>query len=115
MPNVRSVFHGRKSISYLGQKSGILLLSTIHGTTESISAGKPRGKQATIIVLDTQERDDAVSEDQHFLFQGPNQPTEKSKGYPKIINLSSKSLTEKINELVKKRTEIYSYTKNLIP
>ena len=29
--------------------------------------------QATIIVPDTQERDDATSEDQYFLFQGPNQ------------------------------------------
>ena len=29
--------------------------------------------QATIIVPDTQERDDATSEDQCFLFQGPNQ------------------------------------------
>ena len=29
--------------------------------------------QATIIVPDTQERDDATSKDQYFLFQGPNQ------------------------------------------
>ena len=29
--------------------------------------------QATILVPDTQEQDDATSEDQHFLFQGPNQ------------------------------------------
>ena len=29
--------------------------------------------QVTIIVPDTQERDDATSKDQYFLFQGPNQ------------------------------------------
>ena len=29
--------------------------------------------QATILVLDTQEQDDATSENQHFLFQDPNQ------------------------------------------
>ena len=29
--------------------------------------------RATILVPDTQEQDDTTSEDQHFLFQGPNQ------------------------------------------
>ena len=29
--------------------------------------------QANILVSDTQERDNTTSEDQHFLFQGPNQ------------------------------------------
>ena len=68
-------------------------------TTEQQKASRQRDQeennQTNIFVPDTQEPDDALTQDQHFLFQGHNHATRKSKGYPKIINLSSKPLTER--------------------
>ena len=39
----------------------------------SLQRNQEENNPATILVPDTQERDDTTSKDQHFLFQSPNQ------------------------------------------